>query len=183
MSVQEGTLGEAMMHLLVPTDVRARADAAFVDWRRDHPAAVPHIRQATWGIPRTWFLLVVEDEREGYDAGGRPGVRYRARLADARRRLTRAQATLASVIEDLDLHEELVELQAWLDAFGDDGWVELDYAGVARLLGPALAKDQSARDVHVALRALRKGDFAAAGVAYRRFEERWRRVNAYERAN
>jgi hypothetical protein len=183
LGAQEEALGEAAMHLLMPAEVRARADEAFVTWRRDHPGTVPHIRQATWGVPRTWFLLVVEDEREQYDGGGRPGVRYRARLADARRRLTRAQATLASVIEDLDLHEELVDLQAWLDGFGEEGWLELDYAGVAGLLGPALAQDQSARDVHVALRALRKGDFAAAGLAYRRFEDRWRTVNAYERAN
>jgi hypothetical protein len=162
---------------------RSQADDAFVRWRRDHPAAVPHIKQATWGVPRTWFLLVVEDEREAYDAAGRPGVRYRARLADARRRLARARSTLSSVIEDLDLQEELADLTVWLDAFGDDGWVELDYAGVAQLLGSALADDQSARDVHVALRALRRNDFAAAGVAYRRFEERWRIVNAAERAN
>jgi hypothetical protein len=51
------------------------------------------------------------------------------------------------------------------------------------LLGPGLREDRSARDVHVALRALQRGDLAAAGEAYRRFEDRWRVVSAYERAN
>jgi hypothetical protein len=179
--VQE--LGDVAVRMLMPADARSRADEAFVRWRRDHPTAVPHIRQDTWGVPRTWFLLVVEEEREMYDADGTPGVRYRARMADSRQRLRRAQAILTPVIDDLDLHEELVDLGTWLDGFGDDGWVELDYAGVTQLLGGTLAEDQSARDIHSALRALRRGDFARAGTAYRRFEERWRVVHAFQRAN
>jgi hypothetical protein len=175
--------GDVAVRLLMPAATRALADEAFVRWRREHPAAVAHIRQETWGVPRTWFLLVVEDEREAYDAGGQPGIRYRARINDARRRLGRAQSTLTAVIEDVDLHEELADLSSWLDTFDEDAWVEVDYAGVAQLLGTAAAQDQSARDVHRALQALRRGDYAAAGTAYRRFEERWRGVNAYERSN
>jgi hypothetical protein len=183
MSSLVGEFGDVGVRLLMPASMRALADEAFVRWRRDHPTAVAHIRQETWGVPRTWFLLVVEDEREAYDAGGKPGIRYRARIMDARRRLGRAQATLHAVIEDWDLHEELVDLSSWLDTFDEEGWVEVDYAGVGQLLGEAAAHDQSARDVHSALQALRRGDFATAGTAYRRFEERWRRVNAYERSN
>lgn len=184
MSALVEELGDSTVRLMMPAWTRALADDGLARWRRDHPSAVPHIRQETWGVPRTWFLLVVEDEREAYDADGRPGIRYRARIRDARRRLSRAQRTLNAIIEDLDLQEELIDLGAWLDSFGDDGWVELDYAGVAQLLGPdALAEDRSARDVHSALQALRRGDLAVAGGAYRRFEERWRRVNAFERAN
>ncbi len=183
LNTSAAALGDAATALMPSAADRARSDEAFARWRRDHPAAVPHIRQATWGVPRSWFLLVVEEERESYDANGHAGVRYRARIGDARRRLTRAHAVLSSVIDDIDIHEELVDLGGWLAAFDDDGWVELDYAGVARLLGTTLDSDRSALDVHTAIGALKRGDLAAAGEAYRRFERRWRLVNAYERAN
>ncbi len=164
-------------------DTLASADADFVRWRQDHPRAVPHIRQTTWGIPRTWFVLVVEDEREMYDAGGHASVRYRASIEDARRRLVRAAAILRKLIDETELLDELDDLMSWLEEFDDGSWVELDYANVARLLGEGLAADASARNIHEALAGLRRGDFASAGASYRAFEDRWRVVNSYERAN
>lgn len=175
--------GAATAHLWFPPDSLAHADEAFLKWRQAHPSAVPHIRQTTWGIPRTWFVLVAEDERETYEVAGRSSVRYRARIADARRRLASAHAILVRVIDETELLEELLDLGNWLEAFDPTSWVELDYAGIARLLGEALTTDQSARDIHRALASLRKGDFASAGASYRAFEERWRVVNGYERAN
>lgn len=177
------SIGPAAMTLLMPATSLATADQEFLHWRREHPQAVPHIRQATWGVPRTWFLLVAEDEREAYVAQAVRSVRFRARLADARQRLAAALQVLHRVMDDDDLHDELADLGRWLSAFHDDSWLELDYAGVSRLLGDALADDRSAAEIRAALAALRKGDFAAAGASYRRFEERWRTVNAYERAN
>lgn len=176
-------VGGATAHLWFSADSVANADAAFLRWRQEHPSAVPHIRQTTWGVPRTWFVLVVEDERERYDVGGRTSVRYRALITDARSRLARALTILAKVIDETELLDELTDLSTWLGAFDPGSWVELDYAGVATLLGDALTSDESARDIHQALAALRAGDFATAGTAYRRFEERWRVVNAFERAN
>ncbi len=176
-------VGDATAHLWLSADTLANADAAFTRWRQDHPSAVPHIRQTTWGIPRTWFILVVEDERETYDVGGATSVRYRASIADARRRLGRAEAVLRRVIDETELLDELADLAGWLEAFDENSWVELDYAGIAALLGEGLATDASARDIHEALTALRRGDFASAGASYRSFEERWRVVNSFERAN
>jgi hypothetical protein len=177
------SVGGATAHLWFSAESLAVADEAFLRWRQAHPEAMPHIRQTTWGIPRTWFVLVAEDEREMYDVAGQTSVRYRARMSDARRRMDAANAILSRVIDDADLMEELGDVSGWLEAFDDAGWVELDYAGVARLLGTALASDTSAGDIHRALAALRRGDFAGAGEAYRVFEERWRAVNAFERAN
>ena len=176
-------VGGAMAHLWFTADSLADADAAFLEWREAHPSTVPHIRQTTWGVPRTWFVLVAEDERETYEVAGETSVRYRARIADASRRLSGAHAVLRRVIDEAELLDELVDLSTWLEAFDESSWVELDYAGVARLLGEGLGDDRSARDIHRALAALRRGDFATAGSAYRAFEERWRPVNAYERAN
>ena len=177
------SVGGATAHLWLSADSIATADEAFLTWRQQHPSAVPHIRQTTWGIPRTWFVLVAEDERETYEVGGHRSVRYRTRAVDARRRLASAHSVLRKVIDEAELLAELRDLGDWLEAFDSASWLELDYAGVARLLGDALATDQSARDIHRALAALRSGDFATAGSSYREFEERWRAVNGYERAN
>ena len=177
------SVGSPTAQLLFTAESLATADEEFLRWRRDHPRAVPHIRQTTWGIPRTWFVLVTEEERESYDADGLTTVRYRARIADARRRVVRAHAILAKTIDEAELLDELVDLGSWLEAFDPVSWVEVDYAGVARLLGAALRTDRWARDISTALRALQQGDFTTAGQAYRAYEERWRAVNAYERAN
>jgi hypothetical protein len=177
------TIGDTAVRLIFPAQALAIAGEEVLRWRRDHPGAVPHIRQTTWGVPRTWFVMVVEDERERYDDGAGPSVRYRARILDARRRLAAAHRLLTSVIDDTAVLEELAGLSSWLEEFDESSWVELDYAGIARLLGEALLHDQSARDIHRAIDALRRDDYASAGASYRAFEERWRVVNAFERAN
>lgn len=177
------SLGDAAVSLIVPPESLATVSEQFLQWRRNHPDEVPHIRQSTWGIPRTWFVMVVDDERERYDDHAYPSVRYRTGIVDARHRLTAAHRTLRAVIDDDELLDDLVSLNAWLGSFDDQSWLELDYAGVALLMGDQLAGDQSAREVHRAIAALRRQDYAAAGVAYRSFVERWRVVNAFERAN
>jgi hypothetical protein len=177
------SLGSAAVSVIVPAESFALADEQFLRWRRDHPEAVPHIRQVTWGVPRTWFVLVVEDERAWYDDGASGSVRYRTRMLDARRRIASAFRTLSRVIDDADLLDEIADLESWLESFHDESWVEVDYAGVAQLMGGRLASDHSARDIHQALDAISRGDLATAGSAYRAFEERWRVVNGFERAN
>jgi hypothetical protein len=177
------TIGGAAAGVIVPADSLALADQQFLRWRRDNPQAVPHIRQVTWGVPRTWFALVVEDERAQYETRGAGSVRYRARVLDARRRAASAHRTLRTAIDDSGLLEELSGLGSWLATFHNDSWVEVDYAGVAQLLGERLLEDHSAREIHQALDAIARGDLATAGTAYRVFEERWRVVNAFERAN
>lgn len=175
-------LGDINVQLLFPPESIAVADENFLSWRRMHPEAVPHVRQATWGVPRVWFLLMHADEREVYDAGGFASIRYRAQLADARRRLLVGAEVLERVIDDDDIQAQLSDLGQWLEAFDEASWVELDYAGVAQYLGD-VASDESAADVEHAVSALRRGDWPSAGEAYRTFESRWRAVSAHERAN
>lgn len=169
--------------LFLGDDQRAATEAEYAAWRADNPTALPHIRQATWGVPRTWFLLVAQEEREVYDLDGEPSVRFRTPVADARRRLLSAFTILNATVDDDDLLEELSDLGGWLAAFPGESWVEVDYAGVARLLGPGLAGDRSAYEIKGALRAIQRHDFATAGETYRQFVERWRAVTALERAN
>lgn len=176
-------VSDVNVQLLLPPESVTVVDEVFLSWRRAHPEAVPHVRQTTWGVPRTWFVLVTDDERELYDAGGSSSIRYRARITDARQRVERAQRVLHQVIDESDLREEMQDLACWLDAFDAASWVELDYAGVAQYLEDELEEDRSAADIHRVLKALGAADWAAAGESYRRFESRWRVVNAHERAN
>ncbi len=178
-----GSIGDANVQLLFAPESIAMADEDFLSWRRRNPQAVPHIRQTTWGVPRTWFLLVRDAERELYDAGAFDSIRYRAKVIDAQRRVASSHAVLERVIDDADLLAELLDLGAWLDSFDPASWVEIDYAGVAQYVGDQLVDDHSADEVRRALTALRHGDWATAGSTYRAFEERWRAVNGYERAN
>jgi hypothetical protein len=177
------SMGDAAVGVILPQAGRTLAGEEFLRWRQQNPTAVPHIRQTTWGVPRTWFVMVVEDERETYEAGNVRSVRYRARIVDARRRIAAANRLLRAVIDDIELIDEIVGLTDWLESFDMGSWLELDYAGIAGFLDDQLASDQSARDIHRALDALRREDYAAAGESYRTFEERWRTVNAFERAN
>lgn len=176
-------LSDVNVQLLLPPESVTVVDEGFLSWRRAHPEAVPHVRQTTWGVPRTWFVLVADDERQLYDAGGSTSIRYRARITDARQRVERAQRVLHQVIDESDLREEMQDLASWLGEFDAASWVELDYAGVAQYLEDELEEDRSAADIHRVLRALGTADWAAAGESYRRFESRWRVVNAHERAN
>lgn len=175
-------VGDVNVQLLFPPESIAGADETFLSWRRAHPEAVPHVRQTTWGVPRTWFVLVTAKERELYDAGAFISIRYRTPVVEARRRLAGA-ATVLEVIDESDLMEELADLGHWLESFDDGSWLEVDYAGVAQYLGEDIDADCSADDVQEALRCLRTSDWSRAGEAYRRFEARWRAVNAHERAN
>jgi hypothetical protein len=177
------SLGGGNVALLFPAESLAVADEKFLSWRRAHPDAVPHVRQVTWGIPRTWFTLVAPEERDPYDAGGFESLRYRTKILDARRRVMSALDVLETVLDEVDLLEEMQDLADWLQAFDPAGWLELDYAGIARCFPAGLGDDHSAQDIHRALRALRRGDWATAGSAYRDFEARWRAINAYERVN
>jgi hypothetical protein len=126
---------------------------------------------------------VAQEEREQYDLEGAPSVRFRTLVSDARRRLLSAFTVLNAAVDDEDLLDELSDLGHWLAAFSDDCWLELDYAGVASLLGAELAGDRSASEITSALRAIGRRDFARAGEAYHCFVERWRIVTALERAN
>ncbi len=171
------------LRLLMPPDALAVADDRFLQWRRDHPRAVPHIHQGGWEVPRIWFVLVMDEERELYDGGGFASLRYRTRIADARRRAASASRALRGLVTDVHLLDSLSALRFWLDNFDDESWVEVDYAGLARLLGANLCRDHSARDICSSLKALRDGDLGAAAAAYRPFQQRWEEIAAYGRAN
>jgi hypothetical protein len=175
-------IGDQQLRLLSPGSLE-HVNPDFMSWRSRHPDAVPHIRQQTWRVPPAWFLLVDPEDREAYQVDDRVSVRYRCPIVQARRRMGSAFAVVRRAFADEPIVDVLSELGTWLESFHPHSWIELDYAGVAWLLGDDLQDDRSCTDVAEAVRALSRGDVADATAAYDRVVERWRRVRLREHAN
>ena len=94
-----------------------------------------------------------------------------------------AFAVVRKVFADEPVVDALSELGRWLESFHPHSWLELDYAGVATLLGDELEEDTSSAEVAEAVRALSRGDVADATAAYERLVERWRSLRMVEHAN
>jgi hypothetical protein len=85
---------------------------------------------------------------------------------------------------EIDYVAELEELARWLEEFHSRSWVELDYAGLAHLMGADwLRTDRSVADVGAALTAVAAGDKDSAAAVYETLVERWAAVHAFEHAN
>ena len=113
-----------------------------------------------------------------------PSVVHRTRMSAARRRVARALRTLRTSVGDLEVVTELTELGRWLEEFHARSWVELDYAGLALLMGAeAVTEDTSVADVAAAVTAVAEGDDPAAAARYRAVMERWAAVQVLAHAN
>jgi hypothetical protein len=105
-------------------------------------------------------------------------------MSTARRRVGRALRTLRRSAGEITYVDDLEDVGRWLEDFHPRSWLELDYGGLARFLGPdGLAGDRSVEEVATALEALADGDEATATAAYRSVVDRWARVRALEHAN
>jgi hypothetical protein len=181
-------LPDPVLDAMLPPVVRQQAEADHESWRDRNPDARPWIRSATWHVPVRWFALVGDDEREYEPAGAgeskAPLLRYRTPMVQARRRVARALRVLKDTLDEGPLIDGLIDVGRWLEEFHPRSMVELDYAGLVHAIGPdELAADHSAADVAEGLAALREGDQAAAGEAYERLTERWRRVRELQFAS
>ncbi|MFJ3141525.1 hypothetical protein ACIPJM_03575 [Streptomyces halstedii] len=183
----EGLFPANVLDVVLPPVVRAQAAADHERWAERNPDARPWIRTTVWHVPVRWFVLFTDEEREYVAAGegdGRPLLRYRTPMVQARRRLARALRTLRETVDEGPLTEGLVDVGRWLEEFHPKALVELDYGGLVHALsGELLAADRSAADVAEGIAALRDGDGDAAGVAYGRLVERWSAVRERRSAN
>ncbi|HEX2175127.1 MAG TPA: hypothetical protein VHG70_04385 [Nocardioidaceae bacterium] len=175
-------IGDQQLRLLSPGSLE-HVSPDFMSWRSKHPDAVPHIRQQTWHVPPAWLLLMDPEERETYQVDDQTSVRYRCPIVQARRRLGSAFAVIRRAFADEPVADVVSELGRWVESFHPHSWIELDYAGVARLLGDDLDGDRSCAEVAEAVQKLSRGDVADATASYERLVERWRRVRMAEHAN
>jgi hypothetical protein len=154
-------------------DARTRHDL-------DHLArsgVVPHIRDAPWAVPLTWFLAFEPDERRLLDPpeGRGPRVIHLTTADQAADRLARAIQVVEATIEDgEDVLAALADVASWLDGFDPRSIIELDYGGVAGLFEAGeLAADRTCEDLWSAIESLAEGDALAAAAHYGVARSRW----------
>jgi hypothetical protein len=175
-------LPETLLHAFVPPASLARAEADHASWGRSATGLPLRIRTATWSVPIHWFVAFTPADREvRLDTAE---VVLRTRMSAARRRVGRSLRTLRRSVGEIAYVEDLEDVARWLEDFHPRSWLELDYGGLARVLGPeGLAGDRSVEEVGAALEALADDDEATATAAYRSVVDRWARVRAMEYAN
>jgi hypothetical protein len=175
-------LPDTLLHAFVPPASLERAEADHATWGRAATGVPLRILTATWSVPIHWFVAFTPAEREvRLDTAD---VVLRTRMSSARRRVARALRTLRRSVGEISYVDDLEDVGRWLEDFHPRSWLELDYGGLGRLLGPErLADDTSIEDVATALEALGDGDETSAAAAYRLVIERWARVRALEHAN
>lgn len=186
-------LPDLVLEAFVPRPVLEVAAAELEQLRVDQPDLRTHVLSSTWQVPVRWFVLVDPDERQvslGVPAGGgRPPstgreLVYRTAMSRARRRVARALDVLRRTVDDGEVTRGVEDVGRWLEEFHPRSLVELDYGGLADLLDDAeLTKDESARDVALALAALAEGDPARAAAGYARVTARSKALQAVESAN
>jgi hypothetical protein len=113
-----------------------------------------------------------------------PALRYLAPMADARRCMARAIASVRVTPIALLPLAELEDLGRWLEEFHARSVVELDYAGLGRLLGreDAAAAD-SVAEVSLGLADLRAGRFDPASARLSAVRDLWDEIGAHEHAS
>ncbi|MFD3512505.1 hypothetical protein [Streptomyces sp. NPDC058657] len=175
-----------LLDAVLPPLLRRQVAADHERWREQNPDARPWIKTSVWHVPVRWFVLFEDEEREYVkgSADGAPLLRYRTPMVQARRRVARGLRTLRTHMDEGPLVTGLLEVGRWLEEFHPRSLVELDYGGLAHVLGEKeLASDRSAADVAEGLGALRAGDPDGAARAYARLAERWRAVMQRQFAN
>lgn len=178
-----GDRGTADSHDLGADDT-AREDGSGRDDRPEYarPGRAIRTRSSLWGVPHSWLLLFDPDEELApvEHTADRPArARRTVGLLDALIRCGRASRILRDHAPEADLNGELTELSGWLELFGPDAVLELDYGRLTPFVWP----DESAYDLWALLTSLEEQDEATAGVAQERLNRRWGMLTLHARAN
>jgi len=179
-------LPDSLLHAFVPPLALERAEADHARWGGEQADAPLRILTATWSVPLPWFVPFVPADRLVDLTGRYPAVVHRTRMSAARRRVARALRALqrADLTHLADVVAEVGELGRWLEEFHSRSWIELDYAGLARLLGrDGVLEDDSVAEVAATVAALAEDDPDAAARHFAAVIGRWSAVQALERAN
>ncbi|MDO5634169.1 MAG: hypothetical protein Q4G34_04805 [Micrococcus sp.] len=153
------------------TDPRAGEDTP-------RPGERLRTRSSTWSVPLSWLLMLDPDE-EPYRRDDDVTARRTEVLPAALARLWKAEGVLKVHAADADLLPEVTDLIAWLQGFGQDAVLELDYGTLTDWVWP----DESAFDLWTLLDALEVQDEATASVAQDRLNKRWSTVALRAQAN
>ncbi len=172
-------LPDLVADAFIPRSLAEEATDQLAGWHEVSPGLVPHVRSACWNIPLAWFLLFDAAEKIGGDGE----MRYVTTIANAKRRIGHAIAIILATLPQVPMLADLQEIGRWLEDFPTVSRVELDYGGLASLLGDALAEETSVADLAEGLEAVQRGDGMAAAAAYERVASRWRELQLRETAS
>ena len=169
---------------LIPRTQILDASAQLETLRSDLPAQRSFILTSPWHVPVRWFSAFLHEEREVYERSDGLSIRYRTVMSDAKDRVERAAQIVESAGFDPSVVGQVRALASWLDAFADDGMLELDYGAVSELFSEgALVLDESAADIAASLLALEHGDMEQAGEHYQTLMRRWSRPQSLAFSN
>jgi hypothetical protein len=212
----KATAGPLLADAFAPRQVQQAAQA-HARWERKGVQARVHIQSATWSVPLAWFVpfspterwLVLGSaaDRDGKGPATASGTRtlvYATAMAQARRRVARALATVRrasgpkvsrrgrgadrdqdrgapTTVAMIRVSARLEEVGRWLEEFHPHSLVELDYGGLVQLLDDdALRADQSVAEVSAAVSALSSREYELATAMYQRLRARWRELEAIQ---
>jgi len=169
---------------LVPEGLVDAYAAELAELKSSSPDARSYILSSPWHVPVRWFAAFHPDDREVYESGHGPSIRYRTAVGDAVDRVLWASAVLRRAGFADPVVEQVRGLERWLAEFSVDAMVELDYAGVAAWFdADELAFDESAAEVRKSLEALERGDYEEAGEFYTTVAARWAPAQAVAFSN
>jgi hypothetical protein len=179
-----------------------QAEAAlrdFARWQGQESSLRVFIQACTWTVPPPWFVPFAPEERLLVLGGaGEPDARgpaaaaatralsYATAMSAARRRVTRALATVrgGDALAGQPAEAEIAQVGRWLVEFHAQSVVELDYGGLVHLLDDdSLRADQSVAEMSAVISASREGQPDLAAVLYQRLRSRWRALESLEAAN
>lgn len=198
--------GILAVHETVPGELADAASEHEASWasaelarlQEDQAAPRDNVLTSAWHVPLRWLAAFDDAERiltaerpaprnqQGRRAGQRGAVRlrYETDLATAHTRLERAVAILMDAGMDDVIVTPVAELAEWVGSFDPESTVELDYGGLADLIGTEdLENDRSAGEIWACLEAMELGDLDESRRRYSLLSAWWEQVRAVERSN
>ena len=160
--------------LIIP-EATARVAADELDRLfTERPETRSHILTSAWHVPSRWFLGFHADEKEIVDDRSSLGVRFRAAIEPATRRIRRALAAVESAGFDESITGDIAELLDWVESFPRNAMLELDYGTSALFFSDSdLVLDDSCELIWMSVQALERGDYLEAQQHYFELVGRW----------
>jgi hypothetical protein len=169
----------------MPDDEVERAADEIETLRNDHPQWRNHVLESTWEVPLHWFVPFEDGEREVRKTRrGRPSLRYETTVGRALERSQRALEIVRVMLANPAVIAPLAGITRWLEDFGPDGLLVLDYGDIGGLVSDVdLHRDHTAGDLWASIRALSEGEGDKAAAHYMVAAERWAGVRGRETWN
>jgi hypothetical protein len=161
---------------------RAANELAALDERQ--PDMRSYMLHANWHVPLRWFVAFDPSERILVEDKDGLRIRYETSVGDARDRLHKVVSVLDRSWPDDGVVIAVKDLRGWLETFGDDALLELDYGSIAAMLDDdELIEANCAAEVWSCVDAVGAGDGLTAGKTFEHLSNRWALVRAHELMN